>query len=76
MPYHILNNIRVIDASTGIAGPYAGRMLADYGAEVFKLELHGVPDNCIQSALALPLKWSSFFMVALQRVSFPRKRGE
>jgi len=33
-----LNGIRVISLSTGIAGPNAARMLANYGAEVFKIE--------------------------------------
>ena len=33
-----LNGIRAISLSTGIAGPNAARMLANYGAEVFKVE--------------------------------------
>jgi len=33
-----LSGIRVISLSTGIAGPNAARMLANYGAEVFKVE--------------------------------------
>jgi benzylsuccinate CoA-transferase BbsF subunit len=33
-----LSGIRVVSLSTGIAGPNAARMLANYGAEVFKVE--------------------------------------
>ncbi|MBV8086657.1 MAG: CoA transferase [Chloroflexi bacterium] len=33
-----LDGVRVVSLSTGIAGPNAARMLANYGAEVFKIE--------------------------------------
>jgi crotonobetainyl-CoA:carnitine CoA-transferase CaiB-like acyl-CoA transferase len=33
-----LEGVRVVDLSTGIAGPLAGMLLADYGAEVVKIE--------------------------------------
>ena len=33
-----LTGIRVVSLSTGIAGPNAARTLANYGAEVFKVE--------------------------------------
>lgn len=35
---HILNGVRILTFTTGYAGPYAGRLLATYGAEVIKIE--------------------------------------
>jgi crotonobetainyl-CoA:carnitine CoA-transferase CaiB-like acyl-CoA transferase len=34
----ILNGVRILTFTTGYAGPYAGRLLACYGAEVIKIE--------------------------------------
>jgi benzylsuccinate CoA-transferase BbsF subunit len=37
-PNQILNGVRILTFTTGYAGPYAGRLLASYGAEVIKVE--------------------------------------
>ena len=41
MAKELLENIRVISMGSAWAGPYVGRVLAELGAEVFRIELHG-----------------------------------
>ena len=45
-----LRGLRVIDAGTMIAGPLAATQLADFGADVIKLELPGEGDSIRQWA--------------------------
>ena len=40
-----LSGVKILDIATIIAGPMAGSLLADFGAEVVKLELPGVGDG-------------------------------
>src|SRR5215218_8225880 len=40
----VLAGVRILDAGTMLAGPFAGTLLADYGADVIKVEKPGVGD--------------------------------
>ena len=44
MPQGPLSEFRIIDLSTHIAGPFCARLIADYGADVVKVESPGVGD--------------------------------
>ncbi|MFW0784079.1 CaiB/BaiF CoA-transferase family protein [Gordonia sp. CPCC 206044] len=39
-----LDGVRVLELGTLIAGPFAGRLLGDMGAEIIKIEAPGMPD--------------------------------
>jgi hypothetical protein len=39
-----LGSIRVVELGSLIAGPFAGRLLTDFGAEVIKVEAPDKPD--------------------------------
>jgi formyl-CoA transferase len=43
-PAGALEGVRVLELGTLIAGPFAGRLLGDMGAEVIKIEAPGAPD--------------------------------
>lgn len=51
---YLFSGLKVLDVGTWIAGPVAGTILADYGAEVIKVEMPGIGD-AYRMLSALPM---------------------
>ena len=61
-----LEDVRVLDLSHALAGPFCSTMLADFGAEVIKLEPKGAGDIARAWGTPLPGGETSYF-VSLHR---------
>lgn len=59
-----LAGIRVLELGTYIAGPFCATVLAEFGAEVIKLELPGIGDPCRRYGSASPAPDASFMFLS------------
>jgi crotonobetainyl-CoA:carnitine CoA-transferase CaiB-like acyl-CoA transferase len=56
-----LENVRVVDLTEALAGPYCTMLLADLGADVLKIERPGVGDQSRRWGARLPGGESAYF---------------
>ena len=61
-----LEDVKVLDLSHALAGPFCSTMLADYGAEVIKLEPPGAGDIARAWGSPTPSGETGYFL-SLQR---------
>ena len=66
-PPRPLAGVRVLDLSRVLAGPWAGQMLADYGADVIKIERTGVGDTARNLGWRDPVDGETFFFKGANR---------
>ncbi len=57
----VLENVRVVELTEALAGPYAAMLLGDLGAEVIKIERPGVGDQSRRWGARLPGGESAYF---------------
>ncbi len=48
MPYSLLDGLKVLELGGGLSAPYCGKLLADMGAQVIKIETPGTGDSSRQ----------------------------
>ena len=63
-PLAALSDIKIIDLSRVLAGPYCTQMLADYGANVVKIEQPGTGDTTRTWAPPFVGDQSAYFLCA------------
>jgi crotonobetainyl-CoA:carnitine CoA-transferase CaiB-like acyl-CoA transferase len=63
LPLDVLAGVRVVELATGIAGPYAGKLFADAGADVVKIEpAEGDPERWrVPGGVAVSERGSALF---------------
>ena len=70
----ILQNIRVLDFSRVLAGPYATRILADFGAEVIKVQSKKIANNADSDQAAYYDYWNRNKKSMMLDMSHPEAR--